>query len=172
MRLDVLLNNKDFNKYTASAIKFWSKKKKRKFNRIDLFLYAGLFFLLLFYLMGNDLMLNWIDFLAGFIAGTLLLLMVLNEQKKILEPKENGFVFGPTVYEFSNEGIRIKKEDNESFTRWDTVEKVFDAKEYFYIFIDHNLAYIIPKRTFISSDKLQEFVVLLNQFIPGKVLNK
>jgi len=172
MRLDVLLNNKDFNKYTASAIKFWSKKKKRKFNRIDLFLYAGLFFLLLFYLMGNDLMLNWVDFLAGFIAGTLLLLMVLNEQKKILEPKENGFVFGPTVYEFSNEGIRIKKEDNESFTRWDTVEKVFDAKEYFYIFIDHNLAYIIPKRTFISSEKLQEFVVLLNQFIPGKVLNK
>jgi len=69
MRLDVLLNNKDFNKYTASAIKFWSKKKKRKFNRIDIFLYAGLFFVLLFYLLGNDLMLNWIDFLTGFIAG-------------------------------------------------------------------------------------------------------
>ena len=110
MRLDVLLNSKDFNKYTASAIKFWSKKKKRKFNRIDLFLYAGLFFLLLFYLLRNDLMLNWVDFLTGFIAGTLLLLMVLNEQKKILEPKENGFVFGPTVYEFNHEGIGIKKE--------------------------------------------------------------
>ena len=172
MRLDVLLNNKDFNKYTASAIKFWSKKKKRKFNQIDIFLYAGLFFVLLFYLLGNDLMLNWVDFVTGFIVGTLLLLMVLNEQKKILQPKENGFVFGPTVYEFSDEGIKIKKEDNESFTRWNTVEKVFDAKEYFYIFIDHNLAYIIPKRTFISPEKLQEFVLLLNQFIPGKVLNK
>jgi hypothetical protein len=172
MRLDVLLNNKDFNKFTASAIKFWSKKKKRKFNQIDIFLYAGLFIVLLFYLLGNDLMLNWVDFLTGFIAGTLLLLMVLNEQKKILEPKENGFVFGPTVYEFNGEGISIKKEDNESFTRWDTVEKVFDAKEYFYIFIDHNLAYIIPKRIFPSTEKLKEFVLLLNQFIPGKVLNK
>ncbi len=172
MRLDVLLNSKDFNKYTASAIKFWSKKKKRKFNQIDVFLYAGLFFVLLFYLLGNDLSLNWIDFITGFVVGTILLLMVFNEQKKILEPKENGFVFGPTVYEFTDGGIRIIKDNNESLTRWDTVEKVFDAKEYFYIFIDHNLAYIIPKRTFLSPEKMNEFVSILNQFIPGKVLHK
>jgi hypothetical protein len=172
MRVDVLLNNKDFNKYTASAIKFWSKKKKRKFNQVDIFLYVGLFLVLLFYLLGNDLMLNWIDFITGFAAGTILLLMVFNEQKKILEPKENGFVFGPTVYEFTDEGISIKKDNNESFTRWDTVEKVFDAKEYFYIFIDYNLAYIIPKRAFLSSEKLQEFLLLLNHSIPDKVLNK
>jgi hypothetical protein len=172
MQLDVLLNSKDFNKYTASAIKFWSKKKKRKFNQVDVFLYAGLFFVLLFFLLRNDLSLNWIDFITGYVAGTILLLMVFNEQKKILEPKENGFVFGPTVYEFTDEGIKIKKDNNESFTRWDTVEKVFDAKEYFYIFIDHNLAYIIPKRTFRSSEKMSEFVSILNQFIPGKVLHK
>jgi hypothetical protein len=172
MRLDVLINSKDFNKYTASAIKFWSKKKKRNFNQMDVFLYAGLFFVLLFYLLGNDLSLNWIDFITGFAAGTILLLMVFNEQRKILEPKENGFVFGPTVYEFTDEGIRIIKDNNESFTRWDTVEKVFDAKEYFYIFIDHNLAYIIPKRTFLSNEKMNEFVSILNQFIPGKVLDK
>jgi hypothetical protein len=139
---------------------------------MDVFLYAGLFFVLLFYLLGNDLSLNWIDFITGFAAGTILLLMVFNEQRKILEPKENGFVFGPTVYEFTDEGIRIIKDNNESFTRWDTVEKVFDAKEYFYIFIDHNLAYIIPKRTFLSNEKMNEFVSILNQFIPGKVLDK
>jgi hypothetical protein len=139
---------------------------------VDVFLSAGLFFVLLFYVLRADLSLNWIDFITGFIAGTILLLMVFNEQKKILEPKENGFVFGPTVYEFTAEGIRIKKDNNESFTRWDTVEKVFDAKEYFYIFIDHNLAYIIPKRTFPSSEKMSEFASILNQFIPGKVLHK
>ena len=172
MRIDVLLNSKDFNKYTASAIKFWSKKKKRKFNQMDIFLYAGLFFLLLFYLLGNDLTLNWFDFLSGLIAGTILLLMVFNEQKKILEPKENGFVFGPTVYEFTGDGIHIHKDNNESFTGWDTVEKVFDAKEYFYIFIDHNLAYIIPKRTFLSSNKLNEFISLLNESVPGRISNK
>jgi hypothetical protein len=76
---------------------------------VDVFLFAGLFLVLLFYLLGNDLLLNWVDFITGFIAGTLLLLMVFNEQKKILEPKENGFVFGPTVYEFTDDGIRIKK---------------------------------------------------------------
>jgi hypothetical protein len=172
MRVDVLINNKDFNKYTASAIKFWSKKKKRKFNQTDFILYAALFIVLLFSLLSNDLSLNWFDFLWGFAAGTILLLMVFNEQKKILEPKENGFVFGPTVYEFTDEGINIKKDNSESFTRWDTVENVFNAKEYFYIFVDHNLAYIIPKRTFLSQEKLNEFQSLLNQFIPGKVLNK
>jgi hypothetical protein len=169
MRLDVLLNSKDFNKFTASAIKFWSKKKRRKFNQMDVFLYAGLFFILLFYLLENDMSLNWVDFLTGFAAGTLILLMVFNEQKKILEPKKNGFVFGPTVYEFNDRGIKIIKDNNESFTNWSSVEKVFDAREYFYIFIDHNLAYIIPKRTFLSDEKLNEFILLLNRFIPGKI---
>ncbi|NNJ53408.1 MAG: hypothetical protein HKP17_09570, partial [Ignavibacteriaceae bacterium] len=76
MRVDVLINNKDFNKYTASAIKFWSKKKKRKFNQTDFILYAALFIVLLFSLLNNNLSLNWFDFLWGFAAGTILLLMV------------------------------------------------------------------------------------------------
>jgi hypothetical protein len=172
MRIDVLLNNKDFNKYTASAIKFWSKKKKRKFNQTDFVLFVSLFIVLLFSLFANNLSLNWFDFLSGFAAGTILLLMVLNEQKKILEPKANGFVFGPTVYKFTDERIRIEKDSSESFTNWDRVENVFNAKEYFYIFIDHNLAYIIPKRIFLSEEKLNEFHSLLNRFIPDKILNK
>ncbi len=172
MQIEVQLDNKDFNKYTASAIKFWSKKKQRKFTQTDIFLYAGLFSALLFYFLGNDFSINLFDFLIGFVAGTIFLLMVVNEQKKILEPKENGFVFGPTEYKFTDEGISIKKNSNESFTRWDTVEKIFNAKEYIYIFIDHNLAYIIPKRSFQSSDKVQEFLSLVNDFVPGKILNK
>jgi hypothetical protein len=68
--------------------------------------------------------------------------------------------------------LESKKDSNESFTQWETVEKVFDAKEYFYIFIDHNLAYIIPKRAFRSSDKLSKFLLLLNQFVPGKIANR
>ena len=172
MRIDVLLNGKDFNKYTASAIKFWSKKKKRKFNQVDAFLFTGLFIILLVYFLGNWLQFNWFNFLTGFIMGIILLLMVLNEQKKALEPKTNGFVFGPTVYEFNDEGITIKKEFNESITKWEAIEKVFDSKEYFYFFIDYNLAYIIPKRVFPSSEKLNEFISLMNNYIPGKIFSK
>ena len=172
MKVDVLLNSNDFRKYTASAIKFWSKKKKRKFNQVDAVLYVGLFFVLLFFSLGTCLQINWSHFIIGILVGILLLLMVLNEQKKILEPKENGFVFGPTVYEFLVEGINIKKENSESFTGWGTVEKVFDAKDYFYIFLDHNLAYIIPKRSFPSPEKLNEFVAMINDLIPGKILTK
>ena len=172
MKVDVLLNNNDFRKYTASAIKFWSKKKKRKFNQVDAILYVGLFFILLFYALGSCLQINWSHFIIGILVGIFLLLMVLNEQKKILEPKENGFVFGPTVYEFTDKGIKVEKVNSESFTKWEVVEKVFDAKDYFYIFIDYNMAYIIPKRSFLPSEKLNEFVSILNQFIPGKILTK
>jgi hypothetical protein len=172
MRVDVLINNNDFKKYTASAIKFWSKKKKRKFNQVDAVLYIGLFFILLYYSLSSCLRFNWFDFIVGIFVGIILLLMVLNEQKKILEPKENGFVFGPTEYDFLENGIRINKENSESFTKWEAVEKVYNAKEYFYIFIDHNLAYIIPKRAFLFPEKLNEFLSMLNQFIPGKILTK
>ena len=172
MRVDVLINNNDFKKYTASAIKFWSKKKKRKFNQVDAFLYIGLFFILLFYTLESCLHINWFHFLIGILVGIILLLMVLNEQKKILEPKENGFVFGPTQYQFLEEGVKISKENSESFTKWEAVEKVYNAKDYFYIFIDYNLAYIIPKRSFLSPEKLNEFLSRLSQFIPGKILTK
>jgi len=172
MRVDVLLNSNDFRKYTASAIKFWSKKKKRKFNQVDAVLYVGLFFILLFYALGSCLHINWSHFLIGILVGIILLLMVLNEQKKILEPKDNGFVFGPTVYELTDKGIKIEKVNSESFTKWEAVEKIFNAKDYFYFFIDHNLAYIVPKRSFLSPEKLNEFVAMINQFVPGKILTK
>jgi len=172
MRVNVLIDNNDFKKYTAAAIKFWSKKKKRKFNQVDVILYAGLFFILLFYALGSCLNINWYHFLTGITVGIILLFMILNEQKKILEPKENGFVFGPTVYEFIDKGIKVEKINSESITKWEAVEKIFNAKNYFYIFIDHNLAYIIPKRTFPSPEKLNEFVAIINQFIPGKILTK
>ena len=172
MRVNVSIDNHDFKKYTAAAIKFWSKRKKRKFNLVDAILYSGLFFILLFYALGSCLHINWFHFLTGITVGIILLFMILNEQKKILEPKENGFVFGPTVYEFTDKGIKVEKVNSESITKWEAVEKIFNAKDYFYIFIDYNLAYIIPKRTFPSPEKLNEFVAIVNQIIPGKILTK
>ncbi|MGB5288524.1 MAG: YcxB family protein [Ignavibacteriaceae bacterium] len=172
MKINVQLNSKDFKLYNAAAIKFWSKKKKRKFNLVDAVLYVGLFFILLFYALGSCLNINWFHFLIGILVGIILLLMLLNEQKKILEPKENGMVYGPTAYEFTDKGIKVEKINSESFTKWEAVEKVFNTNEYFYIFLDHNLAYIIPKRYLLPSEKLNEFVALINQFIPGKILTK
>lgn len=172
MRVNVSLDKNDFKKYTAAAIKFWSKKKKRKFNQVDAFLYVGLFFILLFYALGSCLHINWYHFLTGITVGIILLFLILNEQKKILEPKENGFVFGPTVYEFTDKGIKVEKVNSESLTKWEAVEKIFNTKDYFYIFLDYNLAYIIPKKTFPSPEKLNEFVAIVNQIIPGKILTK
>ena len=172
MRVDVRLNSNDFKKYHAAAIKFWSKKKNRKFNQADAILYTGLFFILLFYALGTCLHINWSQFLIGLLVGIILLFMLLNEQKKILEPKEDGFVFGTTEYEFLKEGISIKKEYSQSFTKWEAVEKIHNAKDYFYIYIDHNLAYIIPKRCFNTLEKQNELKSLLDEYLPEKIFNK
>ena len=93
-------------------------------------------------------------------------------KKKILLPKANGFVFGPAEYDFVEEGVKIKKENGESLTKWEAVEKVYNAKNYFYIFVDHNLAYIIPKRSFHHTERFEEFIQLLNDYLPGKVFTK
>ena len=172
MHIDVLINEDDFNKYIPAAIKFWSKKKKRTFNKVDFILYPGLFIVLLLYLLRYSYYPHWLDFLFGILVGLILFLLISNEQKKILLPKANGFVFGPDEYDFLEEGIKIKKEHGESLTKWEAVEKVYNAKNYFYIFVDHNLAYIIPKRSFNPTERIEEFIKLLNDYIPGKVLTK
>ena len=66
----------------------------------------------------------------------------------------------------------VKKENGESLTKWEAVEKVYNAKNYFYIFVDHNLAYIIPKRSFHHTERFEEFIQLLNDYLPGKVFTK
>ena len=172
MHIDVLINQEDFNKYVASAIKFWSKKKKRIFNKVDFILFPLLFVVLLFYILLYGCYPHWLDFLFGILVGMILIILISNEQKKILQPKANGFVFGPTEYDFLEAGIKIKKEQSETFTKWAGVEKIFNARDYFYIFIDYNLSYIIPKRSFHSSEKLDEFLLLLNKYIPGKTISK
>ncbi len=172
MHLDVLINQEDFNKYIASAIRFWSKKKKRVFNKVDFILYPTLFVVLLWYALRYGCYPHWLDFLFGILVGMILIILISNEQKKILQPKANAFVFGPTEYDFLEEGIKIKKEQSETFTKWEGVEKIFNARDYIYIFIDHNLSYIIPKRSFPSSEKLDEFLSLLNKYLPGKILSK
>ena len=172
MHLDVLINQEDFNKYIASAIRFWSKKKKRVFNKVDLILYPTLFVVLLLYALRYGCYPHWLDFLFGILVGMILIVLISNEQKKILQPKAKGFVFGPTEYDFLEEGIKIKKDQSETLTKWAGVEKIFNARDYFYIFVDHNLSYIIPKRSFLSPEKLDEFLSLLNKYIPGKILSK
>ena len=172
MHIDVLINQEDFNKYVASAIRFWSKKKKRIFNKIDFILYPTLFVVLLFYALRYGCYPHWLDLLFGILVGMILTVLLFNEQKKILQPKENGFVFGPTSYDFLAEGIKIKKEQSETFTKWEGVEKIFNARDYFYIFVDHNLSYIIPKRSFLNPEKQDEFLSLLNKYVPDKIMSK
>jgi len=131
-----------------------------------------LFVVLLWYALRYGCYTHWLDFLFGILVGMILIILISNEQKKILQPKANGFVFGPTSYDFLEEGIKIIKEQSETFTKWEGVEKIFNARDYFYIFVDHNLSYIIPKRSFLSPEKLDEFLSLLNKYVPGKILSK
>ena len=172
MQIDIFLNQNDFTKYSPAAIKFWSKKRKRRFNAIDGIGLVSIFVILLFLFLGNSNGINWVSLCCGFLLGFFFLFLILNEQKKILQPKEMGYLLSPATYEFIPEGIKTKKNFVESLTNWQLVEAVLDAKDYFYLFIDYNFAHIIPKRFFTSPEKMEEFKALLQTYVPGKTYNK
>lgn len=171
MQVEVVLNKSDFEKYTPSAIKFWSKRRKKTFNKVDLILYGILLVILSFLFFERDVNLNWFELISGLLIGFTLLMIVLNEQKKTLEPKDMGFLLSPASYLISKEGITVKKSFGESFTSWDAIESVFNDKDYYYLFLDYNFAYIIPKRSFKTESELREFSEELNNHLPGKLIS-
>ena len=172
MKLDIFLNQNDFTKYTPAAIKFWSKKRKRRFNSIDVIGLISMSAILLVLFLGNWNGVNWFSLICGFLLGFFFLFLVLNEQKKILQPKEMGYLLSPANYEFTSEGFNARKNYFETEVKWQAIEAVLDAKEYFYIFTDYNFAHIIPKRFFTSPEMIEQFRSLLETCLPGKIYKK
>jgi hypothetical protein len=172
MKLDVFLNQTDYTKYTPAAIRFWSKKRERRFNSIDAIGLIAIFIILLILFLGNWNGINWFSLGCGFLLGFFFLFLVLNEQKKILQPKEMGYLLSPANYDFNSEGFKAKKNYFETEVKWQAIEAVLDSKEYFYLFTDYNFAHIIPKRFFTSPEKIDEFRSLLETLLAGKIYKK
>lgn len=76
-------------------------------------------------------------------------------------PVENGSILGKREFLFNDEGITCKAGTNTSHSTWATVKKFYAGKTAFYIYVDTNMAYIIPRRDFTGPEQQSEFITLV-----------
>ena len=87
----------------------------------------------------------------------------LKKSKNI--PITNGSILGRKYYEFSNTKIKYKTANSEGLYEWNIAKIIKENKKAFYIYIDKNLAIVIPKRAFKNIDEIDEFRKLVYQNI-------
>ena len=56
----------------------------------------------------------------------------------------------------------------ESYTRYETVEKVITTETHIFIYVSQVMAYIVPKKTFAKEDQLEAFLDKINQYKVAK----
>lgn len=87
----------------------------------------------------------------------------LNRTKSI--PDNNGTILGQREMEFTEDKIIYKTANSEGSSTWETIKKMEESSKAFYLYMDTNMAILVPKRFF--KDKLEEetFSILVKQKI-------
>jgi hypothetical protein len=80
-------------------------------------------------------------------------------------PADNGTILGHRDLEFNDAEIICKTKDTNSSSGWTTAKELAIGKKALYLYIDTNMAVIIPKRVFTSDDELTDFI----KFVSTKV---
>ena len=87
----------------------------------------------------------------------------LYRSKKI--PHENGVILGLKAYDFTDEGVAYVDKNNRGQYNWSVVKSINESKKAFYLYIDTEVAIVIPKRYFSDELNKHEFVELVKKNI-------
>lgn len=87
----------------------------------------------------------------------------LNNTKSI--PDSDGTILGQKLMDFGEDKIIYKTQNSEGSSDWKTIKKLEEGSKAFYLYMDTNMAMLVPKRVF--KDKLEEetFKTLVRQKI-------
>ena len=97
-----------------------------------------------------------VSFLASIMAYSGLVYLQLIRTKKI--PKDGGTTLGKRDMEFTNETIICKTKHSVSSSNWTAVRSLEKGKSAVYLYVDSNMAYIIPKRYFKNEQEQEDFI--------------
>lgn len=89
--------------------------------------------------------------------------MSLNKTKSI--PDNDGTILGQKEFEFSEDKIIYKTENSEGSSAWTTIKKLEESSKAFYLYVDTNMAILVPKRVFKDKSDEDAFKTLVNQKI-------
>ncbi len=87
----------------------------------------------------------------------------INRTKKI--PNNDGAILGEKEYEFSDDIISYKTNNAEGSLNWSTVLKLEESTNAFYLYMDTNMALIVPKRVFKDQAEEEAF----KNIVKGKI---
>lgn len=110
-------------------------------------------------------------FLMAFFAAVALLWMgfyvkwyksrIAKNIKKMLNKGRVPGIVGK--HELVIDEMQISDKTMESFTNYNTVEKLNETKTFFYVYVNEVMAYMVPKTAFENETELQQFKDLVDQ---------
>ena len=74
-------------------------------------------------------------------------------------------MFSMTTYNFSETGVFIKDDVKESKLNWRAFIKKMENDKYYYLYLNANSAYIIPKKVLKSSVQKEELESLFAKYL-------
>ncbi|RPD45101.1 YcxB family protein [Paracnuella aquatica] len=79
----------------------------------------------------------------------------LRNTRKI--PAENGAFLGVKEYDFTEHEILCADKDASGRYNWSAVKKLTESKKAFYLYVDNNMAFVIPKRALHNEAGVEAF---------------
>ncbi|MFZ1632396.1 MAG: YcxB family protein [Chitinophagales bacterium] len=86
---------------------------------------------------------------------------ILKRAKNV--PDNDGAILGENVYTFNEEQILFNSQNSEAVHRWQVIKSFKGAAKAYYLFMDSNMAIVIPKRVFSNPEEETEFKALVQR---------
>jgi FtsH-binding integral membrane protein len=116
---------------------------------------------IVFSLDGYNLEAGIVASLVGILIYTLLILRSINSTKRI--PKDDGAILGTKVLEFTEDGITHTDANSNGFSKWSAIKYLQQGSKAFYLYMDTNLAILIPKRCFKDMTEMDDFETFVTE---------
>jgi len=156
MKIEVNITRKDYGEFNQ----FYFLKKGIIARNKWLFIILFLFILFLRNIRNNLNIVSFvkdifIDLVLLFIIYKLLIYVVVKIAEKT--SIDNGAVVGKRTYTLTEEELIEESNVNRNHQKWSSILSLDENKNLIFLFIDNNVAYIIPKRDI--KDKIEEELI-------------
>lgn len=158
MKLDIEITRQDYYEFN----KFYALKTRlKKMITINLLL----LFLVLFYFNQDGFKFTTTStfLVVCIVMYPCAIFFSIRQLKNV--PLDGSPVLGPKQLDFTDETINYKGRMDEGSIKWSAIKSIESGKTAFYLFMDAQIAVIVPKRFFKSTDEQERFV----EFVKGKL---
>src|SRR6185436_13273661 len=95
---------------------------------------------------------------VGDLLAAVIMIYIYRSNTASLEPKKDGYMFGPQEVILEDDGIRIRSRLNDSLFKWNAVCNVFVTETHAIFMVDRFAGIIVPKRCLSCDEEFDEFV--------------